>query len=168
MGAGQLGTQPCGHGRRPSGHAATLGYDEWGFSPCARPGNGYGEFGVPPIAAGPGYPSDVRGDPVVTPHAAGLALPFAPDAAHECLLRLAARPGVLGPGGFVDSVGLRSGRTAGRHLVLDQAMLLGGIASYLQPDAMHAGFTTRAVETLVRGPLSDPDIFRPDRRPLDS
>ena len=38
------------------GHAETLGYQEWGFSPCARPSarpeRGYAEFGVPPIAAG--------------------------------------------------------------------------------------------------------------------
>ena len=149
------------------GHAESLGYREWGFSPCARPERGYAEFGVPPIAAGTGYPSAWRGDPVVTPHAAGLALAVAPEAAHACLSRLSSRPGVLGPGGFVDSVGLRSGRTAGRHLVLDQGMLLGGIASHLVPEAMHAGFTASAVESLIQGPLSDPAIFQPDPRPME-
>lgn len=137
-------------------HARALGCGAWGFSPCARPGGGYGEFGVAPIAAGPGYSSTWRGGVVVTPHAAGLALTVSPDDAHANLSRLAALPGVYGPGGFVDStiVGPSRARravpTAARHLVLDQGLLLAGIAHVLAPGTLHAGFTAPAVAARVR------------------
>ncbi|MBM6401163.1 glucoamylase family protein [Phycicoccus sonneratiae] len=113
-------------------HAAEQGWTVWGFSPCARPVEGYSVFGVPGIALAPeGYPSTTEdGDPVATPHAAALALLHEPEEAAACLARFE-DIGCHGAGGFVDSVGLRSGRTAGRYLSLDQSMVMAALAHAL-------------------------------------
>lgn len=135
-------------------HAEEQGWPVWGFSPCARPVEGYGVFGVPAIALAPeGYPStDEEGDPVTTPHAAALALLHAPEEARACLVRLE-ELGCHGPGGFVDSIGLRSGRTAGRHLSLDQSMVMGALAHALgQP--LRRWFATPEVTAVLRPVVS--------------
>lgn len=113
-------------------YAAAQGWPAWGLSPCACPGRGsaggYREFGVPPLGIlGDGYRTSWRGQGVVTPHAAALSLPFEPAAAMANLAQLEAL-GCYGPGGFVDSLGVRTRRTAGRYLTLDQAFVLAGLA----------------------------------------
>lgn len=126
------------------------GYAAWGFSPSACPGSGYDVFGVPPIAWLPdGYPSERDDEPVVTPHASALALLHEPEEAAANLAVLEDRFGCYGPGGFVDSVGLVSGRTAGRHLALDQAMVMAALAHGLgQP--LRRWFCTPEVTAVLR------------------
>ncbi|WP_377639140.1 glucoamylase family protein [Oryzobacter terrae] len=121
-----------------------------GWSPSARPGEGYAEWGVPPLAwRDPGYPSERDGDPVVTPHAAAMALLHAPEEATSCLARLEAL-GCYGPGGFVDCLGLSSRRTAGRYLVLDQAMVMASLAHVLTGGALRRAFASPEVEGALR------------------
>lgn len=115
--------------------ARDQGWDVWGLSPCACPGagraGGYSEFGVPALGIlGDRYRTAWRGQGVVTPHAAALAVPIDPEAA---LANLAALEGLgcYGPGGFADAVTVRTRRTAPRHLVLDQAFVMAGLAHRL-------------------------------------
>lgn len=135
-------------------HAATVashreygldeqGYGFWGFSPCARPTGGYQEFGVPPISwLRTGYPSEADGEAVVTPHALLMALQYEPDAAIEALTRLQSDLDCVGAGGFVDAVGVRTGRRAERHLVLDQSFGMAALANHLCDDVMRAVFAS--------------------------
>lgn len=134
--------------------AAEHGWDAWGWSPAAKPGEGYSEWGVAPVAwTVPGYPSALDDDPVVTPHAAAMALLHDPAAATSCLSRLESL-GCYGPGGFVDVIGLRSRRTAGRHLVLDQSMVMAALAHVLTEGALRRAFATPEVEGALRPVLA--------------
>ena len=112
------------------------GYGYWGFSPANVPEGGYAVYGVDAIGMDPdGYPSNKdstlvdRGfagcpgrpampDPppsaytngVVTPHAAFLALRYAPREALANLRRLERDfPGLYGRWGFRDSVNVDTG-----------------------------------------------------------
>jgi hypothetical protein len=127
------------------------GYGYWGFSPSACPGEGYSVFGVPPIAwEADGYPSERDGEVVVTPHASAMALMVEPDAAADNLARIEDELGAYGPGGFLDSVDTRTGRHAGRHLSLDQSMVLGALANVLADDCVRRWFCTPEVEAVLR------------------
>jgi hypothetical protein len=140
------------------------GYGYWGFSPSSDPAGGYREYGVDAIGMEPnGYTSDVAkltlvdpgwddpadvcdrpadpiddyGQGVVTPHAAFLALDFAPEATMENLANLAADfPGLYGRGGFKDAVNVATGQVADRYLALDQGMVIAAIANELTGDAL--------------------------------
>ena len=138
-------------------------YGYWGFSPSSDPmiQNGYREYGVDAIGMEPnGYTSDVErtlfdagfdgcrppnegqtdpdyGQGVVTPHAAFLALDFAPEAAMENLRNLADDfEGMYGRGGFKDAVNVATGQVANRYLALDQGMVMAAIANELTDDAL--------------------------------
>jgi len=127
------------------------GYGYWGFSPSACPGEGYSVFGVPPIAwEADGYPSERDGEVVVTPHASAMALMVEPDAATDNLVRIERDLGAYGPGGFIDAVDTRTGRHAGRHLSLDQSMVLGSLANVLADDCLRRWFATPEVEAVLR------------------
>ncbi len=145
------------------------GYGYWGFSPASNPDGGYREYGVDPIGMEPtGYTSDQErtsvesgwddpacfrapvepatyGDGVVTPHASFLALPFAHDAALANLAKMRTELGAYGPGGFYDSVAVRSGTVAERYLSLDQGMVMAAIGNELRHDAVQ--------RYVVRGPI---------------
>jgi hypothetical protein len=133
------------------------GYAYWGFSPASAPGGGYAEYGVPalgmepsgyaadatgrtlfqPSAGGPSFPPSTYGEGVVTPHAAFLALDFAPEAALANLAALQRDfPDAYGPGGFKDTVNVATGCVADRYLALDQGMVLAAIANALQADRL--------------------------------
>ena len=127
------------------------GYGYWGFSPSACPGEGYSVFGVPPIAwEADGYPSERDGEVVVKPHASAMALMVEPGAATDNLVRIERDLGAYGPGGFIDAVDTRTGRHAGRHLSLDQSMVLGALANVLADDCLRRWFCTPEVEAAVR------------------
>jgi hypothetical protein len=147
-------------------------YGYWGFSPASNPFGGYAVYGAPPLGMDPaGYPSDIEatkvdygfgecrlagpapekwGDGVVTPHAAFLALPYAKSAALDNLAKLRRNFDVYGPGGFKDSVAVRSGKVADRYLSLDQAMVLGAIGNDMAGDLIRTAFSRGEVERTIR------------------
>jgi len=137
-------------------------YGYWGFSPSSNPAGGYREYGVDVLGMDTiGYTSDVDrltsiesgwddpacfraaqtiddyGEGVVTPHAAFLALDFAPEATMENLANLAADfDGLYGRGGFKDAVNVATGQVANRYLALDQGMVIAAVANELTGDAL--------------------------------
>ena len=161
------------------------GYGYWGFSPASDPFGEYGVWGVDEIGMDPGgYPSDAEhtdvdrgydgcregtnpapggpeptfGDGVVTPHAAFLALPYAPREAVDNLRGIEQDLGAYGAGGFYDAVAVRSGTTAQRYLSLDQGMVMGALGNVLGGDVLHEAFGTRQVEKVLR-PLIGQERF---------
>ncbi|HYZ30566.1 MAG TPA: glucoamylase family protein [Thermoleophilaceae bacterium] len=148
-------------------------YGYWGFSPSNIPEGGYAAYGVDGIGMDPGgYPSNEDGtlidhgfsgcpgrdpqpDPpasaytngVVTPHAAFLALRFAPDEALANLEALARDfPKLYGKWGFRDSVNVDSGAVSNSYLSLDQGMIMAAIGNALGGDFLRKAFTTPDVE----------------------
>ncbi|WP_199421759.1 glucoamylase family protein [Actinotalea solisilvae] len=136
------------------------GYGYWGFSPASDPRGGYREYGVDAIGMDTnGYTSDHErtsvdpgwddpacfrapsipteyGDGTVTAHASFLALPYAHDEAMDNLAKMRTELGAYGPGGFYDSVAVRSGIVAERYLSLDQGMIMAALGNELRHDAV--------------------------------
>ncbi|MFF5077673.1 glucoamylase family protein [Actinoplanes sp. NPDC000266] len=154
-------------------------YGYWGFSPASNPFGGYGVYGVDAMGMDTdGYPSDVQGgrydagfgdcrppgpaavygDGVVTPHAAFLALPYAPGPVRANLARIKNDFPSYGPGGFYDAVAVRSGTVAERYLSLDQSMIMGAVGNHLAGDVLKKAFVTPAFERAVR-PLLAAETF---------
>ncbi|WP_168221667.1 glucoamylase family protein [Aquisphaera giovannonii] len=140
-------------------------YGFWGFSPANCPRGGYEVYGVkalgtdplgylsfdvgaPPSPAAPNMPPSKHG--VVTPHAAFLALRFAPREAMENLRKMAAKFPVYSQFGFLDSVDVESGIVSGGVLALDQGMIMAAIANELADDAMQHAFSDGQVEKVIR------------------
>ncbi|MEU4426531.1 glucoamylase family protein [Actinoplanes sp. NPDC024001] len=153
-------------------------YGAWGFSPASNPFGGYAVYGVDAMGMDTdGYPSDVQastydagfagcrppgpapayGDGVVTPHAAFLALPYAPGPVRANLAHLETL-GAYGPGGFYDAIAVRSGTVAERYLSLDQSMIMGALGNHLGRDLLKRAFVTREFERAVR-PLLARETF---------
>jgi len=138
-------------------------YGYWGFSPASDPEGGYREYGVDVLGMDTnGYTSDhghltsqdygwddpadqcdrapsaplaSYGQGEVTPHAAFLALDFAPQAALTNLANLRRDfPALYGRGGFKDAVNVATGVVANRYLSLDQGMVIAAIANELRHD----------------------------------
>jgi Putative glucoamylase/RTX calcium-binding nonapeptide repeat (4 copies)/Protein of unknown function (DUF3131) len=166
------------------------GYGYWGFSPANIPEGGYTVYGVDAIGMDPdgnpsnedktkvdhGYPGCPRRDPqpdpppsaytngVVTPHAAFLALRFAPREAIANLRKLERSfPGMYGRWGFRDSVNVGSGRVSQSYLSLDQGMIMAAIGNALGGDLLRRAFVTRATERTVR-PLIGVEEFNSSPR----
>lgn len=150
-------------------------YGYWGFSPASDPFGGYSVYGVEEMGMDPGgYPSDREktdvdrgfegcrdakpfptfGDGVVTPHASFLSLPYAPRQAVDNLRKLERNLDAYGPGGFYDSIAVRSNTPAKRYLALDQAMVLGPIGNELLDDRVRKYFSKGEVERHLRPVMS--------------
>jgi hypothetical protein len=151
------------------------GYGYWGFSPSSDPAGGYREYGVDVLGMDTaGYTSDVErltsiesgwddpacfrpaqtiddyGQGVVTPHAAFLALDFAPEATLTNLANLANDfDGAYGHGGFKDAVNVATGQVANRYLALDQGMVMAAIANELTDDQLQ-GYLAVTLEPSLR------------------
>jgi Putative glucoamylase len=165
VGAGQLAPEPPAHRRGQIHHGlreAQYGY--WGFSPANIPEGGYAAYGVDAIGMDPnGYPSnndatlvdhgfegcpgrEPQPDPppsaytngVVTPHAAFLALRWAPRRTLANLARLEADFDVYGEWGFRDSVNVDTGVVSSFYLSLDQGMIMAAIGNALADDVSAA------------------------------
>jgi hypothetical protein len=146
------------------------GYGYWGFSPANRPEGEYGAWGVDGAGMDPnGMPSNedntlvdhgfegcpdrpAKPDPppsaytngVVTPHAAFLALRFAPAEATANLRRLARNfPDLYGRWGFRDSVNVQSGHVSDAYLSLDQGMIMAALGNALGNDVLRRAFGDR-------------------------
>ena len=152
-------------------------YGYWGFSPSNIPEGGYFAYGVDAIGMNPsGYPSnedntlvdhgfgDCPGrapqpDPppeaytngVVTPHAAFLALRWAPQAVLTNLDNLAADfPGLYDDWGFHDSVNVDTGTVSSFYLSLDQGMIMAAIGNALEQDMLRDAFATQEFKSALR------------------
>ncbi|MFC5266963.1 glucoamylase family protein [Kribbella qitaiheensis] len=147
-------------------------YGYWGFSPASNPRGGYSVYGVDAIGMDPGgYPSDLEatnydigfegcregtnpnptfGDGVVTPHAAFLAMQYAPRQAIQNLAGIESKLHAYGGGGFFDSVAVKSGLIARRYLSLDQAMVMGAIGNVFGDDVIRRNFSVGDVARHVR------------------
>jgi hypothetical protein len=154
-------------------------YGYWGFSPANVPEGGYTEYGVDAIGMRPdGYTSNNddtlvdRGfegcrpgaeDPppsaytngVVTPHAAFLALRWAPDMTLENLANLREDfPGIYGDWGFRDSVNVDTGRVSDFYLSLDQGIVMAAIGNALAGDLLRDAFATKDVRAALQPVMS--------------
>jgi hypothetical protein len=166
------------------------GYGYWGFSPSANPDGGYSVYGVDGIGSDPnGYPSNnpptlidhgwpgcpdrpAMDDPppsayengVVTPHAAFLALPYAPRRALANLGRLERDfPGLYGELGFQDAVNVDTGATSGSYLSLDQGMAMAAAVNALTGGRLRDAFATPGVARALR-PVIGVEEFNSDPR----
>ncbi len=157
-------------------------YGAWGFSPANVPEGGYSVYGVDAIGLDPnGNPSnndrtlvdrgyegcrDPKPEPapkdytngVVTPHAAFLALPYAPHHVRANLRRLAQIPGMYGRWGFRDSVNVQTKRPSDFYLSLDQGMIMAALGNELGRDAMRKAFADKQLERGVR-PVIAQEVF---------
>ena len=157
-------------------------YGYWGFSPANVPEGGYTEYGVDAIGMNPdGYPSnnnktfvdrgfedcpgrEPKPDPteyrngVVTPHAAFLALRWAPDAVMENLANLEADfnndadplRDMYDRWGFRDSVNVESGEVSDFYLSLDQGIVMAAIGNALADDVIRDAFATAQVSKVLQ------------------
>ena len=166
------------------------GYGYWGFSPANVPEGGYAAYGVDGIGSDPnGYPSNrdrtfidhgwdgcpnrpALPDPppsaytngVVTPHAAFLALRYAPTEAVANLQRLAREFGIYTSLGFLDSVNVDTGVVSNSYLSLDQGMIMAAIGNALDDDVLRRAFATREYERGLR-PVIGVEEFSASPRP---
>jgi hypothetical protein len=166
------------------------GYGYWGFSPANVPEGGYAAYGVDGIGSDPnGYPSNRERtfidhgwpgcpnrpafpDPppsaytngVVTPHAAFLALRYAPEETLANLARLERDFDVYTDQGFLDSVNVDTGRASEAYLSLDQGMIMAAIGNALSRDLLRRAFATRDFERELR-PVIGVEEFSASPRP---
>ena len=153
------------------------GYGVWGFSPANKPEGDYGAWGVdgagmdpngmasnedntlvdhgfagcPNRPAKPDPPRSAYTNGVVTPHAAFLALRYAPKATVADVHRLVARfPGLYGKWGFRDSVNVQTGRVSDSYLSLDQGMIMASLGNALGSDVLRRAFADRSLERRLR------------------
>ncbi len=156
-------------------------YGYWGFSPANIPEGGYATYGVDAIGMNPeGYASnedntladngfgDCPGRPakpappasaytngVVTPHAAFLALRWAPNAAMTDLGKLARDfPGMYGAWGFRDTVNVGTGTVSDGYLSLDQGIVMAAIGNALNHDMLRKAFATPDVQAALEPVIS--------------
>jgi hypothetical protein len=144
-------------------------YGYWGFSPANVPEGGYTEYGVDAIGMRPdGYKSngdntlvdrgfgdcpgrEPQPDPppseytngVVTPHAAFLALRWAPDAVLGNLANLEDDFEIYDDWGFRDSVNVDTGVVSNAYLALDQGIIMASIGNALEKDMLREAFATK-------------------------
>jgi hypothetical protein len=164
------------------------GYGYWGFSPSNIPEGGYDAYGVDAIGMNPagnysnedktlvdnGFSGCRDGQPapppsaytngVVTPHAAFLALRYAPGETLANLQRLERGfPGLYTKWGFRDSVNVGSGHVSGSYLSLDQGMIMAALGNALEGDMLRRAFASRDMERALR-PVIGVEEFGADPR----
>jgi hypothetical protein len=158
------------------------GYGYWGFSPSNIPEGGYNAYGVDGIGMNPeGYPSneantfidhgfgDCRAgkpDPapsaytsgVVTPHAAFLALRWAPNDVLDDLANLKSDFSIYDRWGFRDSVNVDTGTVSDAYLSLDQGIVMAAIGNALADDVLRDAFATKEFRKVLQ-PLIGMETF---------
>jgi hypothetical protein len=152
-------------------------YGYWGFSPANTPEGGYATYGVEALGLNPdGYvsnednthvdrgfgtcpgrtttsipPASAYTNGVVTPHAAFLALRFAPKATLANLTNLEHDfPGMYGAWGFRDSVNVDTGTVSDAYLSLDQGIIMAAIGNALGHDMLRKAFSTPEVKAALQ------------------
>jgi hypothetical protein len=146
------------------------GVDAAGMNPTGYPSNEDATMVDAGFAGCPGRPAQADPPPsayqngVVTPHAAFLALRYAPDAALANLRRLAHDfPGMYGRWGFADSVNVGTGIASNAYLSLDQGMIMAALGNALAGDALRAAFAGPDLRRALR-PLMGIEEFGADPR----
>ena len=112
-----------------------------------------GFAGCPGRDPQPAPPPSAYTNGVVTPHAAFLALRWAPGQAVANLERLRRDfPEIYGHWGFRDSVNVdrRSGVVSSHYLSLDQGMVMAAIGNALERDVLREAFADRDMEHSLR------------------
>lgn len=128
-----------------------LGYPVWGLSPSSTPGTsgGYTAYGAYPL--GSGGTGNAYSASAVTPYASFLALPVVPQQAFANIRALVHDyPSIVGPYGLFDAVDPTTGIVAPRYLVLDQGMVMAGIADALEAGGLQRYFAADPVGRRVR------------------
>ena len=87
---------------------------------------------------------------MVTPHASFLALPYARAQAMDNLAKIRKNFDAYGPGGFYDSVAVRSGAVSKWYLALDQGMVMAALGNVLTGGNLHRYFGGAGVEAKLR------------------
>ena len=87
---------------------------------------------------------------MVTPHAAFLALRWAPDAVMENLANLEADFDIYDQWGFRDSVNVDTGTVSGAYLSLDQGIVMAAIGNALADDILRDAFATNQVRDILQ------------------
>lgn len=162
------------------------GYGYWGFSPASNPHGGYAEYGVDVLGMrSDGYLSDGTtdvdlgfagcreatnpepefGDGVVTPHAAFLGLEYDARGVIDNLQNIARDLDGYGPGGFYDSVAVRSGVVAERYLSLDQSMIVAAIGNYLRDGVLRDHVVGPDMEQNLK-PVLAQEVFSSSAAPV--
>ena len=155
-------------------------YGYWGFSPATMPEGGYAVYGVDGIGMNPnGYPSnndhtiidhgfpgcpgrEPKPDPppsaytngVVTPHAAFLALRWAPAATLKNLAHLERDFDLYTEWGFRDSVNVDTAVVSPYYLALDQGMIMAALGNALAQDMLRAAFVTPEFQSALQPVIS--------------
>jgi len=102
-------------------------------------------------AAKPEPPAAAYTNGGVTPHAAFLALRYAPRAAVDDIRALARDfPGLYGKWGFRDGVNVTTKRASDAYLSLDPGMIMAALGNALGDDVLRRAFADKAVERRVR------------------
>jgi hypothetical protein len=157
-------------------------YGYWGFSPANIPEGGYTEYGVDALGMNPeGYKSNNdatyvdRGfegcrpgkeDPppsaytngVVTPHAAFLALRYAPKMTLENLANLREDFDIYTKWGFLDTVNVDTGEVSDYYLSLDQGIIMGAIGNALAGDMLQRAWATKSFRETLQ-PIVEMETF---------
>jgi Putative glucoamylase/Protein of unknown function (DUF3131) len=162
-------------------------YGYWGFSPATVPDGDYAVYGVDAIGMNPdGYPSnndqtfvdhgfpgcpgrEPTPDPppsaytngVVTPHAAFLALRWAPEATLTNLARLERDFDLYSEWGFRDSVNVNTGVVSAYFLALDQGMIMAALGNALAQDMLRDAFVTPEFQSALQ-PVIAVEAFNAD------
>ena len=111
----------------------------------------HGFAGCPGRPAKPDPPQSAYTNGVVTPHAAFLALRYAPDETVANLRRLSQDfPGLYGDWGFRDSVNVQTGVVSDAYLSLDQGIIMAAIGNELDSDLLRDAFATKAFTKVLR------------------
>jgi hypothetical protein len=105
----------------------------------------------------------------VTPHAAFLALRWAPNAVMTDLAALKSDFSIYDKWGFRDSVNVDTGVVSNSYLSLDQGIVMASIGNALADDVLRDAFATKSVrnalqpiigmETFGAGPRSAADAI---------
>jgi hypothetical protein len=114
-----------------------------------------GFAGCPGRPAAPDPPRSAYTDGVVTPHAAFLALRYAPAATLANLRRLARDfPDLYGGWGFRDSVNVDTGAVSAAYLSLDQGIIMAALGNALAADMLRSAFVGADVSRALRPLMS--------------
>jgi len=144
----------------PEDDYATYGVDGIGMNPDGYPSNNdktlvdHGFPGCPDRPPRPDPPPAAYTNGVVTPHAAFLALRWAPEATLENLANLARDFEIYTTWGFRDSVNVDTGVVSPYYLALDQGMIMAALGNALAHDMLREAFVMPTFQRALRPVLA--------------